>query len=56
VSRESVWFGRRLWTDLGIAKDGGGGGIEPAPGIALGCVCAGMAVVQERLQDEWIWE
>jgi hypothetical protein len=44
VSRESVWVGRRVWTDFGMAK---GGGIEPAPGIALGCVCAAMAEVQD---------
>jgi hypothetical protein len=42
VSKERVWVGRRLWTDLGMAK---GGGIEPAPGMALGCVCAAMAKV-----------
>ena len=41
MSRERVCVGRRLWTDVGIAKaGGGGGGIEPAPGMALGCVMA----------------
>jgi hypothetical protein len=51
VSRERVWVGRRPWTDLGMAK---GGGIEPAPGMALGCVCAAMAEVLDcgRVLDQ----
>jgi len=43
VSNESPWLGRRLWTDLGMARlDGGGGGIDPLPGMALGWVGADM--------------
>lgn len=56
MSRERFWVGRRLWTDFGMAKVGGGGGIEPAPGMALGCVCAAMAEAHARVWDGGVSE
>jgi len=50
VSSESPWVGRRLLTDLGMARVEGGGGVDPAlPGMALGWVEASMV-------EAWYYE
>ena len=61
MSSESPWVGRRLWTDLGMARVEGGGGIDPAlPGMALGWVEAAILeawhyeeAVVVKLMSEW---
>jgi hypothetical protein len=45
VSSESPGLDRRLWIDLGMARaEGGGGGIDALPGMALGWLGVAMMV------------